>query len=239
MIGAYNKSGFGSATPLVNYAAWPWSEEVDKPWLASRLGMLRVRPCPRPNDLADPDGQPGSGKLGRLAQTPQGRYLLARCLSDMRKELVKQTDARVVLGGKPHSFMGIMPGVIEEALLTIRDRKPLYVMGGFGGGAGLIAKAVRGENPQALSLTFQQARSPAYADVLKVYDRERSDHPDLNLPAIDYAAVVREFADYGIAGVSSANGLSVRENEEMFATGSIDSALFLLMKGLSGIWPPR
>src|SRR5262249_30802636 len=147
MIGAYNKSGFGIAGPLVNYAAWPWSEEVDKSWLASRLERLKVRACPRPADLADPDSGTGPGKLGRLAQSPQGRYVLARCLSEMRSELVKQTDARVVLGGKPHSFMGIMPGVVEEALLTIRSRKPLYVMGGFGGAAGLIAMAVRGENP--------------------------------------------------------------------------------------------
>ena len=237
MIGAYNKAGFVSAAPLVNYAAWPWSEEVDRPWLASRLERLKVRACPRPADLADPDAQSGPGKLGRLAQMPQGRYVLARCLSDMRKQLVTNTDARVVLGGKPHSFMGIMPGVIEEALLTIRARKPLYVMGGFGGGAGLIAKAIRGENPQGLSLAFQQAKSPAYADLLKLYDQERSAHPELNLPAIDYAAIAREFADYGIAGISRANGLSAQENEEMFLTGNIDSALFLLTKGLSAIAP--
>src|SRR5262249_25607879 len=100
---------------------------------------------------------------------------------------------------------------------------------------GLIAMAVRGENPQGLTLAFQQARSPAYADVLKVHDKERSAHPELNLPAIDYAAMAREFAAYGIAGISSVNGLSAQENEEMFSTLSIDSALFLLMKGLSAI----
>jgi hypothetical protein len=237
MIGAYNKAGFVSAEPLVNYAAWPWSEEVDRPWLASRLERLKVRACPRPADLADPDTQSGPGKLGRLAQMPQGRYVLARCLSDMRKQLVANTDARVVLGGKPHSFMGIMPGVIEEALLTIRARKPLYVMGGFGGGAGLIAKTIRGENPQGLSLAFQQAKSPAYAELLKLYDQERTAHTGLGLPAIDYTAIAREFADYGMAGVSSANGLSIQENAEMFLTGNIDSALFLLTKGLSAIAP--
>jgi hypothetical protein len=33
-----------------------------------------------------------------------------------------------------------------------------------------------------------------------------------------------------------ANGLSDDENKELCKTGSVDTALFLLMKGLSAIW---
>jgi SLOG cluster2/TIR domain len=240
MFGAYNKSGLINAPPLINYAAWPWSEEVDDEWLASRLEMLTVKAWPRPEDLADPDVEPGPGKFLRLAKTPQGGYVLARSLSAMRAELTARTQARVVLGGKPHSFMGIMPGLIEEALLTIRRRQPLYVMGGFGGAAGLLAQAMLGQHPAGLTVDFQKAKSPAYAEVMKVYERERSCQPALNLPAIDYPAIVQELDAYGLAGLAATNGLSKQENRELFATGSIDSALFLLMKGLSSISPgPR
>lgn len=106
MIGAYNKAGFGSAVPLVNYAAWPWSEEVDRPWLAARLERLRVRPCPRPADLADPDALPGPGKLGRLAQTPQGRYVLACCRPD-RKSRPRRKSASALAGVSASQIAGL------------------------------------------------------------------------------------------------------------------------------------
>jgi hypothetical protein len=236
MVGAYKKTGLAAA-PLLNYAAWPWTEEVDLDWLAARLEILDVVRLEKPADLVDPDPEPGPGKFLRLARTPRGGYVLARSLSAMRRELAAQTKARVILGGKPHSFMGIMPGIVEEALLTIRLHKPLYVMGGFGGAAGLVAKAILGDHPNALTLEYQTGKSPAYAEVIKLYDSERTSHPELGLPEINYAAIASEFADYGLAGLSAANGLPETENREMLATGSIDSALFLLMKGLSTIMP--
>jgi hypothetical protein len=238
MVGAYNRSGLMHAPPLVNYAAWPWTEEVDNEWLASRLEMLEVVRCRRPADLRDPDPVPGPGKFRRLGETAHGGYVLARSLSAMRKELIANTSARVVLGGNPHTFRGIIPGIVEEALLTIRMSQPLYVVGGFGGAASLVAKALLGEHPEALTLPFQVTKSPAYAEVVNIYNSERENHPELKLPEIDYRSIVQELASYGLAGVSHANGLSEEENREMFATGNIDSALFLLMKGLSAISPP-
>ena len=238
MVGAYNRSGLMRAAPLVNYAAWPWTEEVDNDWLAARLEKLEVERGSRPADLQDPDPVPGPGKFLRLAKTPYGGYVLARSLSAMREELVACTHARVLLGGAPHTFRGIIPGIIEEALLAIRKQRPLYVMGGFGGAAGLVAKAILGEHPEALTLEYQEAKSPAYAEVVKIYNSERANHPELKLPEIDYKSIVQEFASYGLAGVGRANRLSEEENREMFSTGSIDSALFLLMKGLSAISPP-
>lgn len=239
MIGAYNKGGHVNVPALINYAAWPWSEEVDKAWLASRRKVLTVRVSPRPGDLADPDAEKGPEKFRRVGKTPQGGYVLARSLSAMRAELIKNTQARVMLGGRPHGFSGIMPGLVEEALLAIRSQQPLYVIGGFGGAAGLVAQAMLGNQPEGLTLDFQQRKSPAYAEVVKVYARERAAHPELNLPELDYPAIVREFAACGPAGLARTNGLTDDENRELFATGNIDSALFLLMKGLSAITPHR
>ena len=55
-----------------------------------------------------------------------------------------------------------------------------------------------------------------------LYERERSDHPELNLPAIHYPAIVQEFAAYGPVNLARANGLSEADNRELFTTGSID-----------------
>ena len=59
MIGAYNKGGNLTIPPLINYAAWPWSEEVDAAWLALRRKMMKMKPWPLPGDLSKPD--PGEG----------------------------------------------------------------------------------------------------------------------------------------------------------------------------------
>jgi len=54
-------------------------------------------------------------------------------LTAMRKFQSSFTDARVLLGGQISNYKGHMPGVAEEALLSLRDGKPLFLIGGFGG----------------------------------------------------------------------------------------------------------
>jgi hypothetical protein len=56
-------------------------------------------------------------------------------LSAMRRYVTATTDARVLVGGKLAGYQGSMPGVIEEAIMSIESRQPLYVAGGFGGAA--------------------------------------------------------------------------------------------------------
>ncbi len=63
----------------------------------------------------------------------------AQGLTAMRNVVTKRSDARIVLGGKVEGFMGRMPGIAEEALVSLRAGQPLFVLGGFGGCAGDIA----------------------------------------------------------------------------------------------------
>ena len=176
--------------------------------------------------------------MTRIAATPEGRQTSARSLSHMRAEITARTHARIVLGGKPTGFMGTLPGILEETVLAVRARQPLYVLGGFGGAAGLVTRAFRGEHPEGLTLDFQQRASRDYADLVTVYERERANHPELKLPPIDYPAILQELAACGPKGLAHVNGLSEEENGELFTTGSIDFALFLVMKGLSSIDHP-
>lgn len=62
--------------------------------------------------------------------------------SDMRREMARLCDARVLLGGRKTRFRGVISGVCEEALLTIEASKPLVAMGGFGGASRDIAIAL-------------------------------------------------------------------------------------------------
>ena len=60
--------------------------------------------------------------------------------SSMRRYLTAVTDARVLIGGKLSGFAGAMPGIVEEAIVAVEARHPLYVSAGFGGAAALVAQ---------------------------------------------------------------------------------------------------
>ena len=79
---------------------------------------------------------------------------IASSLSAMRRTMLKETSARVVLGGRVEDYQGAMPGVAEEALLTLQHGKPLYVIGGFGGCSRDIAESLDLVDP-----LFQPPRS--------------------------------------------------------------------------------
>lgn len=54
-------------------------------------------------------------------------------LTAMRRRMLEETHARIILGGRTDQYMGIMPGIGEEALLSLQNRQPLFLIGGFGG----------------------------------------------------------------------------------------------------------
>ena len=58
-------------------------------------------------------------------------------LTALRNHITKLLDpgCRICLGGKTSRYQGDEPRVMEEARLALEYRKPLYLMGGFGGAA--------------------------------------------------------------------------------------------------------
>ena len=81
-------------------------------------------------------------------ETPvKDRHEIAGSLTAMRQTMLKETSGRVVLGGKVEGYLGSMPGIAEEALLTLRAGRPLYVVGGFGGCARDIAETLEMVEP--------------------------------------------------------------------------------------------
>lgn len=63
-------------------------------------------------------------------------------LTTMRAVMRKETQARIVLGGKVKGYKGRMPGIAEETLLSLQARQPVFLLGGFGGCARDIAESV-------------------------------------------------------------------------------------------------
>jgi hypothetical protein len=63
-------------------------------------------------------------------------------LSSMRQIITETTDSRIVLGGRTEGYKGRMPGVAEEALMSLNAGQPLFLLGGFGGCSRDIAEAI-------------------------------------------------------------------------------------------------
>ena len=70
------------------------------------------------------------------------QYAIASSLTAMRQTMLHETSARVVLGGRVEGYSGSMPGIAEEALLTLQAGRPLYILGGFGGCSRDIAESL-------------------------------------------------------------------------------------------------
>lgn len=129
-----------STVRVTNHLAWPVHirmpvERIDA--LAAELGGVAELA------LLTRDGE-------RLAMDAR-RNLLTReptdddwCsgLTAMREHQRSATDARVLLGGQVANYKGRMPGVAEEALLSLRTGQPVFLIGGFGGCARDIAETL-------------------------------------------------------------------------------------------------
>lgn len=60
--------------------------------------------------------------------------------SGLRRNMATDIDGRILVGGKLRGYLGVIPGVIEEAILAMERSHPIYCAGGFGGAAAAVAR---------------------------------------------------------------------------------------------------
>ena len=115
-------------------------------------------------------------------------------LTRIREALPRFCNARLLIGGKtlrqspenPNGYIGDYPGIIEEALHTLRKGQPLFVAGGFGGAAALLARELGlGPDlpiPDAALTEMRQCTS--YRNAIKEI-KEKFDHSRTGLSTAD------------------------------------------------------
>jgi hypothetical protein len=104
----------------------------------------------------------------------------SQALTALRRHITARIDARVVVGGQLSGHQGAMPGVLEEALLSLQDGQPVYVAAGFGGAAAAVAHALGRDVPDWAPSDF-----PSGADRASVGLRHLTDVASHALPAED------------------------------------------------------
>jgi len=128
-------------SPLLVCLAWQEHRRLSLSELSARneeIGLLGRIAC------LDPAGAEVDMAYDRgdVPQPVDDADLRKRSLTSMRRYMGAQTQGRVLLGGKRHGFQGEIPGLMEEALISLDNVQPLYLAGGFGGVTGDIAKAL-------------------------------------------------------------------------------------------------
>jgi len=146
-------------------------------------------------------------------------------LKKMREEMNNATDARIFLGGRSQGYSGIMPGVLEEAILSFESNKPTYLIGAFGGITSAIIKALNGQEPKEITEMFQFSNAN-YKEFITHLRKNKKDN-------IDYSEIIKFLQNHGIEKLSKANGLTKEENQILFTTPHIPVMIHYVLKGLS------
>jgi hypothetical protein len=158
-----------SSWPLVNYSIWPYHTRASQEDLAQLIGV-----CSFINvDPPDTDTAELAPLLNVDETNASARRYAADALTRMRKESTKETDFRIVWGGKIRGAMGWIAGIAEEVLFSLIHEKPVLILGGFGGCARVLADFIKDPDaPWPEELTLADARQDKkYDDLIDNYDR--------------------------------------------------------------------
>ena len=124
-----------------NYLHWPVynniSVEQEAEYLASRIDLKKA--TSGSTVLAD------EKDLYVPICSLETNLKWATSLTQMRLESIGESDARIICGGKTVGFTGFMPGIAEEFMIAYNTKKPIYLIGGFGGCSHVIAKILEGK----------------------------------------------------------------------------------------------
>lgn len=172
------------------------------------------------------DGQ--NAALHRAAKAFRMRWMMScRCV------------ARVLISGKISGFSGRMPGILEEAVLALSLGQPLYIIGGFGGGARAVGELLglaKAWPSGAREVGCFGAGARAGPDV----DRAVVAAPHVFRPAnfsnlpLTFEEAMAFVSGYSLEGPGwPRNGLTVAENRELFETREQSRIIELVVRGLT------
>lgn len=144
--------------------------------------------------------------------------------------------ARVVIGGLRTGSNGCLPGVIEEALYALEAGQPVYVIGGWGGGAGVLARAIFGQ-PEAgrscepeLTSEFHRERSARFV----LLEHGLAAHGEEHLLADLFARLIHAIDDVRADPAGAlGNGLDGEENRRLMFSSHLSEVVSLMRLGLS------
>lgn len=153
-------------------------------------------------------------------------FIWAESLSKMRREMCKDSSARVFMGGARTNFKGKYPGLLEETILSLETNTPTYFIGAFGGITKNIIEAILGKQPDQITEAWHKTASQKYGDFIDFYNKKD------NVEKIDYTQQLAKLNDFTLEKLCKNNGLDEEENIRLFETIHLPEIIYLILKGL-------
>jgi SLOG cluster2/TIR domain len=244
-------AGAGALKPILNFAPWPlrltYGEEEVKLFGVVADLVEGNRPPMAEVPEGDADLFPAGQNIFALPDSAERRLAWTRGLTAMRLQMTQETQARVVVGGTLAGFRGIYPGVFEEAWMSVVSRKPMYLIGAFGGAARAVIDLLNGRERPDLGTAGLTSTIPNFqASVDLAIHRglmpvEVGKLPELSTLNLGGKLVlpdrmVNDLKEAGRAGLAKAlcNGLNDEKNRELFRSSDPARIAELVLMGLSG-----
>jgi hypothetical protein len=251
-----NLAGATSGIPvgwLYNHLAWPLyalvTPQIEAQWV-NCCRIIRITQAlagiPAAARAPDPLTVPGADAVAlnsaivlsamrKLATV--GMTLEIEGMPSDQYPKVPGLNARVLLGGKTRAYSGLLPGLFEEALLAFEHAVPLFILGGFGGSACVLAElllAPKGQRPPELTLAWHEHQTPQVTQLNVLASRNPQALPEgirTTQAALD-ALYERIDAARGSLATHLRTGLSEDETRELMTTIDIRRAVYLSLKGI-------
>jgi hypothetical protein len=235
LVRTYSKLAEGvQAAPLkeaiLNIAPWPlWLGYGESEWKLFSGKVARYEQSPRPDlPWGDDDIFPYAENGRRFgSDTPERRYAWARGLTAMRELVTAQSQARIVIGGKLVGCSGLVPGVVEEAWMSLVHKHPLYLVGGFGGAAMVVSDLLLGIERAEFTDAWVKKYLTDYDVVLSLYEQYGGNV----CPFVKMGIDIMTCAKSGLAQALN-NGLDEAENRELMRCTDAHLIAKLVLTGL-------
>ncbi|HVR46905.1 MAG TPA: hypothetical protein VMT95_09785 [Candidatus Binatia bacterium] len=208
---------------LRNILAWPDVPSLSADDIDALSPTLQIEGPVLPEDLRE-EAQRVSG----MTATSEFKYVRARALTYLRRRLTGECTARLCLGGRLSGSQGFLPGVLEEAVLSLDSHRPLYMSDLFGGASQEIIWAIEGKPmPKSFCPDFKAFETPLqFADGVEA-SRFQS-----------RAEIWDALQNFDEPSIAETNKLSIEQQRELFHTSSVDRLTELLLIGLSHLRQP-
>jgi hypothetical protein len=145
--------------------------------------------------------------------------------------------ARIVIGGtfgptvkvtedgtrKEQWYMGRIPGVLEEIVLSVKAGQPVFLIGAFGGVPKLVIDLLRGNDRDEATWDYQK-RAPFAPEMRALYEQRR-------IEWTDYPEIVSLLREKGAEGINPL--LRSEEQDELFETVDLHRMAELILQGMS------
>ncbi len=211
---------------IENYLAWPLHTKIENmQWYSKYFNVVKEQKIDIPNDI---EPLINDKSIYLEPNCPENRYVWSRCLTKMREESIASSDVRIFAGGKVEDYLGKLPGILEEFLISCQQNKPIFLIGGLGGLTKLLCNSILEEGiSEEFTEIWQITHTSSYQDlqtIAKEYGYQA-----------DYKSIEKMILGLKLSDLAKNVGLTTDEYKIIMSSPFIDEIVHLILKGLQTI----